>query len=175
MWPWPAVRTFGVAYLLDGAMHNDPQSSGGMPLPFPDALQEFRVATSGLSADNGMRSGASVNAVTKSGTNNFHGNLFEFLRDKRFNATNRFAPIGPDGKRKDDGLTRNQFGGTLGGPIVRDRLFFFGGYQGTYAASGAERQRWLTCRRRRCWPATSRRSPRRPATAAGRSRCGRRS
>ena len=79
-----------------------------------------------------MRSGASVNAVTKSGTNNFHGNLFEFLRDKRFNATSRFAPIGPDGKRKDDGLSRHQFGGTFGGPIVRDRLFFFGGYQGTY-------------------------------------------
>jgi hypothetical protein len=125
-------QTFGVAYLLDGAMHNDLQSSGGMPLPFPDALQEFRVATSGLSADNGVRSGASVNAVTKSGTNNFHGNLFEFLRDKRFNATSRFAPIGPDGQRKDDGLSRHQFGGTFGGPIVRDRLFFFGGYQGTY-------------------------------------------
>jgi carboxypeptidase family protein len=125
-------QTFGVAYLLDGTMHNDLQSSGGMPLPFPDALQEFRVATSGLSADNGVRSGASVNAVTKSGTNSFHGNLFEFLRDKRFNAPNRFAPIGPDGKRQDDGLSRHQFGGTLGGPIVHDRLFFFGGYQGTY-------------------------------------------
>jgi hypothetical protein len=125
-------QSFGVAYLLDGAMHNDLQSSGGMPLPFPDALQEFRVATSGLSADNGLRSGASVNAVTKSGTNNVHGNLFEFLRDKRFNATNRFAPLGLDGKRADDGLSRHQFGGTLGGPIVRDRLFFFGGYQGTY-------------------------------------------
>jgi hypothetical protein len=124
-------QTFGVAYLLDGAMHNDLQSSGGMPLPFPDALQEFRVATSGLSADNGLRSGASVNAVTKSGTNNVHGNLFEFYRDKRFNATSRFAAIGPDGKRKDDGLLRHQFGGTLGGPIVRDRLFFFAAYQHT--------------------------------------------
>jgi carboxypeptidase family protein/TonB-dependent receptor-like protein len=125
-------QDFGVAYLLDGAIHNDTQSSGGLPLPFPDALQEFRVATSGLSADNGLRSGASVNAVTKSGTNNVHGNLFEFYRDKRFNATNQFAPVGPDGKRQDDGLLRHQFGGTLGGPIVRDRLFFFGGYQGTY-------------------------------------------
>jgi hypothetical protein len=125
-------QDFGVAYLLDGAIHNDTQSSGGLPLPFPDALQEFRVATSGLSADNGLRSGASVNAVTKSGTNNVHGNLFEFYRDKRFNATSRFAPIGPDGKRQDDGLMRHQFGGTLGGPILRDRLFFFGGYQGTY-------------------------------------------
>jgi Carboxypeptidase regulatory-like domain len=122
---------FGVAYLLDGAMHNDPSTAAGLPLPFPDALQEFRLATSGLSAENGIHSGASVNAVTKSGTNRFHGNGFEFYRDKRFNATNVFAPIGPDGKRLDDGLHRNQFGGTLGGPIVPNRLFFFGGYQRT--------------------------------------------
>jgi hypothetical protein len=122
---------FGVAYLLDGAMHNDVQNAGGLPLPFPDALQEFRVATSGVSAQNGMHSGASVNAVTRSGTNAFHGNAFEFLRDRRFNATSPFAAVGADGKRKDDGLRRNQYGGTLGGPIVRDRLFFFGGYQGT--------------------------------------------
>jgi hypothetical protein len=122
---------FGVAYILDGAMHNDPQNSGSLALPFPDALQEFRVATSGLAAQNGMHSGASVNAVTKSGTNVLHGNVFEFLRDKRFNATQVFAGVGPDGKRKDDGLKRNQFGGTVGGPILRDKLFFFGGYQGT--------------------------------------------
>ena len=122
---------FGVAYLLDGAVHNDPQNSASLPLPFPDALQEFRVATSGLAAQSGMRSAASVNAVTKSGTNAFHGNAFEFLRDKRFNATSPFAGIGPDGKRFDDGLKRNQYGATLGGPIVRDRLFFFAGYQGT--------------------------------------------
>ena len=122
---------FGVAYLLDGAMHNDPSTAAGLPLPFPDALQEFRLATSGLSAENGIHSGASVNAVTKSGTNRFHGNLFEFYRDKRFNATNRFAPVGPDGRRLDDGLHRNQFGGTLGGPIIPNRLLFFGGYQRT--------------------------------------------
>src|SRR5688572_13980753 len=123
--------SFGVAYQLDGATHNDPQNNLNLPLPFPDALQEFSVATSGLSAQNGMHSGASVSAVTKSGTNALHGNAFEFLRDKRFNATDPFASIGPDGKRRDDGLQRNQFGGTLGGPIARDRLFFFGGYQGT--------------------------------------------
>src|SRR5258705_14016747 len=79
-----------------------------------------------------MHSGASVNAITKSGTNNFHGNGFEFLRDHRFNATNPFAAIDPKtGKRRDDGLLRNQFGGTLGGPIVQNKLFFFGAYQGT--------------------------------------------
>src|SRR5436853_6081522 len=122
---------FGVAYTLDGAVHNDPQNSASLPLPFPDALQEFRVATSGLAAQSGMRSAASVNAVTKSGTNTLHGNLFEFIRDRRFNAKSPFAGIGPDGKRFDDGLKRNQFGGTVGGPIVRDRLFYFAGYQGT--------------------------------------------
>jgi len=123
---------FGVGYVLDGAMHNDPQNNAGLPLPFPDALQEFRVATTGLSAENGMHSGASVNAITKSGSNRFTGTAFEFVRDKRFNATNPFARIGADGKRVDDGLLRNQYGGTLGGPILRDRLFFFGGYQGTH-------------------------------------------
>jgi hypothetical protein len=123
---------FGVAYLLDGAFHNDIQSSSGLPLPFPDALQEFRVATGGLSAQNGIHTGASVNAVTKSGTNVFHGNAFEFVRDKRFNATSVFAGVNPQtGKRRDDGLLRNQYGGTFGGPIARDKLFFFGGYQGT--------------------------------------------
>jgi hypothetical protein len=124
---------FGVAYLLDGAPHNNPYDNLNMPLPFPDALQEFRVATSGLSADNGVHSGGSVNAVTKSGTNVLHGTLFEFLRDKRFNAKAVFAPIDPvTGERVDDGLKRNQLGGALGGPILTDRLFFFAAYQGTF-------------------------------------------
>jgi hypothetical protein len=126
----------GVSYTLDGAHHNNPQQNVNLPLPFPDALQEFRVATSGLSAQNGFHSGASVNAITKSGTNRFTGNAFEFLRHHRFNATSPFALIGPDGQRADDGLKRNQFGGTLGGPILTDRLFFFAAYQGT-----AERRR----------------------------------
>jgi hypothetical protein len=121
----------GVGYTLDGANHNNKQQNANLPLPFPDALQEFRVATSGLTAQYGVSSGASVNAVTKSGTNRFAGNVFEFLRHHRFNATSPFAAIGPDGKRADDGLKRNQFGGTLGGPIVSDTLFFFGAYQGT--------------------------------------------
>jgi hypothetical protein len=124
-------QSFGVAYLLDGTMHNNPQDNLNMPFPFPDALQEFSVVTSGLNAQHGMHSGAAVNAITKSGTNRFTGNVFEFLRDRRFNATNPFASIGADGKRVDDGLQRNQFGGTLGGPIVQNKLFFFGAYQGT--------------------------------------------
>src|SRR4029077_19994473 len=120
----------GVAYLLDGAMHNDSQNNANLPLPFPDALQEFRVATTGLTAQNGMHSGASVNAITKSGTNRFSGNLFEFNRDRRFNAKDPFARV-VNGKRQDDGLQRNQYGGTAGGPIAKDKRFFFGAYQGT--------------------------------------------
>ena len=121
----------GVEYQLDGAAHNSPHDLGNLPFPFPDALQEFSVANGGLAASTGMHSGASVNAVTKSGTNQFHGNAFEFFRDSRFNAPQYFAPVGPDGKQVGDGLNRNQFGGTLGGPVVRDRLFFFAGYERT--------------------------------------------
>jgi hypothetical protein len=124
------LRT-GVAYTLDGALNSDFYDNTNLPFPFPDALQEFSVATSGQAAQSGMHSSASVNAVTKSGTNSFHGNVFEFFRDSRFNAPAYFAPVGPDGKKKGDGLNRNQFGGTLGGPIVRDQLFFFGAYQRT--------------------------------------------
>src|SRR5262245_29312598 len=114
----------GTVYVLDGAMHNDIYSNYNLPLPFPDALQEFKVETSALSAQYGMYSGASVNSVTKSGTNQFHGDLFEFVRNDLFNARNYFAT-------KNSTLKRNQFGGTLGGPIKQNKLFFFGGYQGT--------------------------------------------
>jgi hypothetical protein len=115
---------FGVAYNLDGAMHNDPYSGLPHPFPFPDAVQEFKVETSGLSASNGGQAGASVNSVTKSGTNEFHGNLFEFARNDLFNARPYFSTKGST-------LKRHQFGGTLGGPIIQNKLFFFGGYQGT--------------------------------------------
>src|SRR5258705_510597 len=121
----------GMTYLLDGGTHNDPFNNLNLPLPFPDAMQEFKVETSALPAQYGHHSAAAVNAVTKSGTNAFHGDAFEFRRDHRLNATNAFAAIGPNGKRRGDGLHRDQFGGTLGGPIVQGKLFFFGGYQGT--------------------------------------------
>jgi hypothetical protein len=137
-------QSFGVAYVLDGATHNNPYDNLNLPLPFPDALQEFRLETSSTTASNGVHSSASVNAVTKSGTNTFRGDLFEFVRNHRFNAVNRFnssinrttgaaCPVFlPDiCERQGDGLSRNQFGGTIGGPIKTDRLFFFGGYQGT--------------------------------------------
>jgi hypothetical protein len=116
--------TFGVQYSLDGAPHLDTLDGTGMPLPFPDALQEFRLTTSTQDASNGMHSGAAVNAVTKSGTNAFHGDLFEFVRNYAFNGRDFFAT-------RNDGLKRNQFGGTVGGPLKKDKVFFFAGYQGT--------------------------------------------
>jgi len=121
-----------VAYALDGALHTNRYDNLSLPLPFPDALQEFKVETSGLAASQGLSSGAQVSAVTKSGTNGFHGDAFEFVRNDLFNATSYFATVDPKtGKRVHSSLKRNQYGGTLGGPIVRNRLFFFGGYQGT--------------------------------------------
>ena len=121
-------QDFGVGYTLDGAMHSDVQEGNALPLPFPDALQEFKVENSGSTANSGMRSGGSVAAVTKSGTNDFHGDLFEFVRNYAFNARNPFAS-------RRDSLKRNQYGGTIGGPIQKNKLFFFAGYQGTKTRS----------------------------------------
>ena len=118
----------GVNYLLDGGDNNDAFSNVNLPIPFPDALQEFSVQTSSLPARYGLHPAAVVNAVTKSGTNDWHGSLFEFLRNGDVNARNFFAPV-------HDSLKRNQFGGTFGGRIIRDKLFFFGGFQGTFNRS----------------------------------------
>src|SRR5262245_28546486 len=114
----------GVSYTLDGAFHMNPQGNGYMSTPFPDALQEFKVETSATAAATGGKSAGSVSLVTKSGTNNYHGDVFEFVRNGMFNARNAFAV-------RRDTIKRNQFGGTIGGPIIQNKLFFFGGYQGT--------------------------------------------
>ena len=114
----------GTNYLLDGGDNTDTMTNVNLPFPFPDALQEFSVDTNALPARNGGQPGGVVNIVTKSGTNSFHGDLFEFLRNGDLNARNYFGAT-------HDFLKRNQFGGTLGGRILRDKLFFFGGYQGT--------------------------------------------
>ncbi len=116
----------GNNYLLDGGDNNDSHSNVNLPFPFPDALQEFSVQTSGVSARYGLHPGAVVNVVTKSGTNQIHGSFFEFVRNGNFNARNFFAPT-------QDSLRRNQFGGAGGGPIKKDKLFVFSGYQGTRA------------------------------------------
>lgn len=114
----------GTAYFLDGSVYNNPWDNANMPFPFPDALQEFKVETSSLTAQNGTHAGATITAVTKSGTNGFHGDAFDFFRNGDLNARNFFAPTR-------DTLKRNQFGGTIGGPIKKDKIFFFFGYQGT--------------------------------------------
>jgi hypothetical protein len=125
-----------ISYQLDGGNHVDEYTNVNQPFPFPDALQEFSVQTSNYTAEYGQNAGAVVNVITKSGTNNFHGDAFEFVRNAVFNAKNFFAPaFQPNGRpTKDHGrdqLKRNQFGGVIGGPIIRDKTFFFAGYQGT--------------------------------------------
>ena len=113
----------GMTYIMDGGTHNDPFNNLNLPTPFPDAIQEFKVETSSLPARYGHHAASAVNVVTKSGTNSFRGNAFDFVRNYRFNARNFFAP-------QRDSLKRNQFGGTVGGPAIKDKVFFFAGYQG---------------------------------------------
>jgi len=117
-------QTFGIAYFLDGTTHNNQYDNLNLPFPFPDALQEFKVETGATTAVNGGHAGAVVNAVVRSGSNAFHGSAFEFLRNYNANARDPFAAAR-------DTLKRNQFGGTIGGPILKNKLFFFAGYQGT--------------------------------------------
>src|SRR5438876_3949337 len=116
--------SYSVQYNLDGAGHVDVYSGTNMPLPFPDTLQEFRVVTGGQEASSGGHSGASVNAVTKSGSNAVHGDAFWSGRDSARNGQDPFQP-------RKDGLKRNQFGGVFGGPIQKNKIFLFAGYQGT--------------------------------------------
>jgi hypothetical protein len=114
----------GVDYTLDGGTHNDVYTGLGVTMPFPDALQEFKLETNALPAQYGHHSSAAVNAVTKSGTNQLHGSVFEFVRNNSFNANNAAT-------QTRDTLKRNQFGGTIGGRIIENRLFFFAGHQTT--------------------------------------------
>ena len=92
-------QQFGVQYLLDGALHNNWYDGVNLPLPFPDAMQEFRVETSSQNAQNGIKAGGTVSVATKAGTNLFHGDVFEFARHHRFNATAPFAAIRPRHRR----------------------------------------------------------------------------
>ena len=116
-------------YLVDGGYNNDPQNNTGNPMPFPDALQEFKTENGVRNARYGMSTGATVNAVTKSGGNAFHGSAFDFVRDHRFNSIRYFEQKKNGGLGRDDGLRRNQAGGTFGGPLKKDKLFFFAGTQ----------------------------------------------
>ena len=112
------------SFRLDGTNHTDSYFQQNQPFPFPDALQEFSIQTSNYSAAQGASAGAVVNAVTRSGTNNFNGGAFAYARDRTFNSKNFFLP-------ERDFLKRKQYGGYAGGPIMRNKMFFFGGWQGT--------------------------------------------
>jgi hypothetical protein len=114
-------------YRLDGGDHNDYMTNINLPFPFPDAVAQFSVETTALGAQSGLHPGGLVNVVTRSGSNQWHGSGFEFIRNNFINATNFFSS-------SKDTLHQNQYGGTFGGKIIKDKLFFFAGYQHTKAS-----------------------------------------
>ncbi|MCC7235171.1 MAG: TonB-dependent receptor [Bryobacterales bacterium] len=115
-------------YQLDNGDNHDPYFNSPSIFPSPDALEEFSIQTNSYGADRGRNAGAFMSAVTKSGTNQFHGTVFEFLRNEKLNARNFFANTVPPFKR-------NQFGATFGGPVIKDKAFFFFSWQSTYERS----------------------------------------
>jgi hypothetical protein len=130
------ARSYSNSFLLDGTDINDssnstPGGSAGTNLGV-DAIKEFKIVATTFSAEYGRASGAVVSAVTRTGTNELHGSAFEFLRNSAFDARGFFDSEDLDGDGKADlpPFRRNQFGGTLGGPILRDKTFFFGSYEG---------------------------------------------
>lgn len=127
-------RSDSVTYLLDGGMNNNLLSNGVVFNPNPDTIAEFRILTSNYTAEYGRNAGGIVSAVTKSGTNQYHGGLFDFLRNDAFNANSFFNNVNGEPRQV---LKRNQFGANIGGPISipkvvrgQDRMFFFVSYQG---------------------------------------------
>src|SRR3989441_2446595 len=110
-------------YIKDGIDNNDETTNQPLHRPILDAVREFKVLTGTYSADYGRQAGGQIIVTTKSGTNDFHGALFEFHRNSALDARNFFAPQKPS-------FRRNQFGGVLGGPIKKDQTFFFVGYEG---------------------------------------------
>ncbi len=111
---------------LDGGDNQDYMGNGNLPYPFPDAVSEFSVESTDLGAQDGGHVGGLVNVVTKSGSNQYHGEAFEFIRNNYLDATNFFSAT-------PDTLHQNQYGGTFGGPIIRNKLFAFAAYQRTKA------------------------------------------
>jgi len=118
------IRPGGTYFSLDGASNVDPYTVVGGPFPNPDATQEFSVVTGSYGTQYFSAPGGAVNIVTRSGTNKIHGSIFEYLRNGAVNSRNPISPV-------PDILKRNQFGGAIGGPILKDRFFYFGSYQGT--------------------------------------------
>src|ERR1700735_1828944 len=117
-------------FILNGILVQELGFSGAGAIPNLDSLHEFRILTNNYDAEYGNYSGGLINVVTKTGTNDYHGNVFEFLRNTDFDAANFFDR----GNR--GAYHQNQFGGTFGGPIVKDKIFFFGDYQGNRLIQG---------------------------------------
>ncbi|MBV8476391.1 MAG: carboxypeptidase regulatory-like domain-containing protein, partial [Acidobacteria bacterium] len=126
-------RADAVTYLLDGGLNNAVTSNQVVFNPNPDAVAEFRILANNYTAEYGRNGGGTVTVVTKSGSNRLHGSLFEYLRNDAMNA-NDFIDNELGNARPT--LKRNQFGGTLGGPIRKDKMFFFFGYQGQRQSQG---------------------------------------
>lgn len=118
-------------FILNGVTVQEQGFSGAGAVPNLDSIEEFRILTNNFDAEYGNYSGGQINVVTKSGTNDWHGNAFEFLRNTGLNGRNFFDPAGNKGA-----YHQNQFGGTFGGPIVREKLFFFADYQGNRLIRG---------------------------------------
>ncbi len=118
-------------YLYDGISALQPEPGQVAFFPIVDGIAEFTIEADNVPAEFGRFNGGVVNVATRSGTNSFHGSLFEFFRNENLNARNYFAPAG----RKPE-YRRNLYGGTLGGPVLQDKLFFFGDYQGIKALIG---------------------------------------
>jgi hypothetical protein len=155
------ARSYDNNYQLDGISVNDVQgsgsSSGGIAIPNPDIIQEFKVQTGLYDAAYGRFGGANVSVVTRTGGNDYHGTLFEFFRNDVLNANDFF--LNEAGQPR-AALKQNQFGFTLGGPILKRKLFFFGSYQGTKQVNGlASGQARIACAARlRTPPLTNDRS-----------------
>jgi Carboxypeptidase regulatory-like domain/TonB dependent receptor len=124
-------REFANAFIVNGSDTEEDVNAGTTIIPNLDSIAEFRILTGSVNAEYGEYSGGQINVVTKSGTNTFHGNAFEFLRNTELDAKNFFS--------SDRGTyQQNQFGGTFGGPIVKNKLFFFVDYQGTRLKQGVD-------------------------------------
>lgn len=134
-------------YMMDGAVLTNYGSGGGaqsgnfpgIGIPNPDSIQEFKVQTSQYDAEYGRNPGASVNVVTKGGSNDFHGDAWEFFRNSALDGNdffNKFSEASLHEPNKPEILNENLFGGTIGGPIKKDKLFFFGSYQGFRQKNG---------------------------------------
>ena len=124
------MREAANGFILNGILVQETGFSGAGAIPNLDSIAEFRILTNNYDAEYGNYSGGQINVVTKSGTNQYHGNVFEFLRNTDFDAANYFA----GGQRS--AYHQNQFGGTFGGPVKRDKIFFFADYQGNRVIQG---------------------------------------